>query len=68
MTATAPRIRSPFFEGGGGLQAHELEAEMWIKSVREGKELWVKPEQALVVTEILEAIYTSAATHKPVFF
>ena len=27
-----------------------------------------KPEQAIVVTKILEAIYTSSATGKPVYF
>ena len=28
----------------------------------------VKPEQAYVVTQILEAIYTSSKTGKPVYF
>ncbi|WP_260450568.1 hypothetical protein, partial [Listeria booriae] len=28
----------------------------------------VKPEQALVVTQILEAIYESSKTGKPVYF
>ena len=31
-------------------------------------EITVKPEQAIVVTQILEAIYTSAKTGKPVYF
>ena len=56
------------FFAGGALSPSELEAELWIRAVREGSELLVKPEQALVVTEILEAIYTSAETGKPVFF
>jgi predicted dehydrogenase len=43
---------------GGGL----LEMTTWINSVREDKELVVKPEQAYTVTCILEAIYKSAAT------
>jgi predicted dehydrogenase len=41
---------------------------MWIDAIVNDKEVTVKPEQALVVTEILEAIYESAATGKPVYF
>jgi predicted dehydrogenase len=46
----------------------EMEARLWIDSILNDTEPVVKPEQALVVTEILEAIYTSAKTGKPVFF
>ena len=56
-----------FYEGASS-EPHVLEAANWIAAVREGKELLVKPEQALVVTEILEAIYKSAETGQPVFF
>ena len=45
-----------------------LEATMWIDSVINDTEPLVKAEEALVVTEILEAIYHSAQTKKPVFF
>ena len=38
----------------------------WIDAVRGKGEVCVKPEQALCVTQILEAIYTSAKTGKPV--
>jgi predicted dehydrogenase len=38
------------------------EQEAWFNSIRTGAELVVKPEQAYTVTQILEAIYTSAAT------
>lgn len=44
------------------------EASQWIDSIIYGTEPLVKPEQALVVSEIVEAIYTSAKTGKPVFF
>jgi len=44
------------------------EARMWINSILNDTEPLVKPEEALVVTEILEAIYESAKTEKPVFF
>lgn len=44
-----------------------LEAESWIDAVLNDKEPVVKPEEALVVTEILEAIYQSARTGEPVY-
>lgn len=44
------------------------EAKSWIEAIIEDKEPVVKPEQALVVTEILEAIYESAKTGKAVYF
>ncbi len=44
------------------------EARQWIDSIINDTEPLVKPEQALVVTQILEAIYESAKTKKPVFF
>lgn len=44
------------------------EARSWVQAILEDKEPLVKPEQALVVTEILEAIYESARTGKTVYF
>jgi len=46
----------------------EKEARNFYDAILYGKELRVKPEQALVVTQILEAIYESAKTGKPVVF
>ncbi len=42
------------------------EMDAWFNSVRTGAELVVKPEQAYVVTQILEAIYQSAASGEAV--
>lgn len=44
------------------------EARAWVKAILEDTEPLVKPEQALVVTEILEAIYESARSGKTVYF
>ncbi|WHY70193.1 Gfo/Idh/MocA family protein [Fictibacillus enclensis] len=44
------------------------EARLWIDALLNDKEPVVKPEQALVVTEILEAIYESARTGQAVYF
>lgn len=46
----------------------DVEMRMWIDAVIEDKDPVVRPEQALVVTEILEAIYESARTGKAVYF
>lgn len=56
-----------FYEGHAENES-DREARLWIDSVIHDKEPVVKPEQALVVTEILEAIYESAKTGKPFYF
>ena len=45
-----------------------LEADNFYAAIRRGEELIVKPEQAYVVSLILDAIYESAKTGKPVYF
>ena len=58
-----------FYEGDGDGTPAEIEARMWIDHVKDdSKPLITKPEQAYVVTQILEAIYESQKTGKPVFF
>ena len=58
-----------FFDGVSGAEPADLEARMWIDHVKDdSKPLITKPEQALVVTQILEAIYTSQKTGQPVYF
>lgn len=44
----------------------DKEARLWIEAVVNDTEPRVKPEEALVVTEILEAIYQSSETNQPV--
>ncbi len=56
-----------FYEGISDNPA-EVEARRWIDAVKNNTEVVVKPEQACVVSEILEAIYTSAKTGQPVYF
>lgn len=56
-----------FYEGISDNPA-DIEARQWIDAVLYDKEPVVKPEQALVVTEILEAIYESSKTGQPVYF
>ena len=56
------------FYGSTSLNPSELEAKMWIDCIINDTEPMVKPEEALVVTEILEAIYKSSKTGKAVYF
>ena len=57
-----------FFEGDTGAAPADVEAAQWIRAVRGEGEPLVKPEQAYVVTRILEGIYESAKTGKPYYF
>lgn len=54
-----------YFEGGTSAPG-VLEAEQWLNAILNDTEPCVKPEQAFVVTQILEAIYRSAETGKEV--
>ncbi|AQP54188.1 oxidoreductase [Vagococcus penaei] len=55
-----------FYDGEGDDPALK-EAESWIQAILTDTDPVVKPEEALVVTEILEAMYESAKTGEPVF-
>ena len=57
-----------FFDANSGPSPADIECKTFYDAVIDGKELVVKPEQALVVTEILEAIYESNKTGKAVYF
>ena len=56
-----------FYSGASGSPA-EVEAANWIRCVVEDTDPVVLPEQAYVVSQILEAIYESSKTGKPVYF
>lgn len=45
-----------------------LEAKQWIDAIVNDTEPLVKPEQAFVVTQILDAIYKSDAQGKEIVF
>ncbi len=55
-----------YFEGGAG-EPGTIEAKQWLEAIINDTEPLVKPEQAYVITEILEAIYKSAETGKEVY-
>ncbi len=57
-----------FYDASKAESPGDKEARMWIKCIINDTEPVVKPEEALVVTEILEAIYQSARTGKAIYF
>lgn len=56
------------FYDGATVTPQLTEAINWINCIINDTDPVVLPEQALVVSEILEAIYTSSKTGKPVYF
>jgi predicted dehydrogenase len=67
---TIPNLNSggvAFYEGAS-TKAEDIEAQVFAAAVRGEGKLYVLPEQALVVTKILEGIYLSAASGKPHYF
>ena len=56
------------FYDGANVSPADAEAMAWIDAIVNDTEQIVKPEQACVVSEILEAIYVSSETGKPVYF
>lgn len=68
-------VEKPALDGEGvaffdaeGEEPSVIEQETFYNAVMNGKDVVVKPEQAYVVTQILEAIYKSAATGEAVKF
>lgn len=57
-----------FYDGAGNGTPAEREAKAWINAILNDKDPVVLPEQAYVVTQILEGIYESAKTGKPYYF
>ncbi len=56
------------YYAGKAEEPHDIEARLFYEAIAQDKDPLVLPEQALVVTQILEAIYTSSQTGKPVYF
>jgi predicted dehydrogenase len=61
-------VRGVQFYSGTSMEPKDIECRNWYNAILHGEELRVKPEQAMVVTQILEGIYESARTGKQVNF
>ncbi len=57
-----------FYDGAKAESPAFAEARQWYKALREGTDPCVLPEQALVVSQVLEAIYESYRTGKTIYF
>lgn len=71
MYVTKPDLKSggvAFYDGTVTKEPQVYEARQWIDSILNDTLPTVLPEQALVVSQILEAVYESAKTGKPVYF
>ena len=54
--------------GGGGGEEGTIDMKQWLSAVRDGSEPLVKPEEALAVTKVLDAIYQSGKENKEIKF
>ena len=54
--------------GGGGGEEGTIDCRQWLEAVQNGTEPLVKPEEALAVTKVLDAIYKSAKVNKEIRF
>jgi len=71
FTELTPNLESgsvAYVPGMKSMSPEEMEARNFYDAILHGTELRTKPEQALAVTQILEAIYESGKTGKPVTF
>jgi len=71
LSMTTPDLSAggaAFFEGSDVSKPEFLEARLWYDAILNDTEPVVTPEQAIVVSQILEGIYESAKTGKLVTF
>ena len=73
LVKTKPEVGAAYFGAPGGAMngfayMGGLEAASWLDAITNDTDPYVTAEQACVVTEILDAIYTSAETGQPVLF
>lgn len=61
-------LKGVAFYEGGDVNPADVEMRSWIDDILLDREPLVTPKQALVVSEILEAVYESERTGQPVFF
>jgi predicted dehydrogenase len=65
-TPVSPMVKAHL--GEHGPKVGDKEQDAWLNAILNGTEVYIKPEQAFVVTQILDAVYRSAATGQAVSF
>lgn len=68
MEETISPVGGVAYFGGGGGEEGTIDCRQWLEAVKNGTQPLVKPEEALAVTQILDAIYQSARENKEVKF
>lgn len=68
ITMVGEKVSSYIPGFGSGELPPSKEAEIWVAALKGEGDLFVLPEQAFTVTRILDAIYESSRTGKPVYF
>ena len=68
MEETISPTGSVAYFGGGGGEEGTIDCRQWLEAVQNGTQPLVKPEEALEVTRVLDAIYKSAAENKEIKF
>lgn len=68
MEETISPVGGVAYFGGGGGEEGTLDCRQWLEAVQKGTEPLVKPQEALAVTKILDAIYQSASANKTIKF
>ena len=64
----SPSGQIAYFQGGGGGEEGTVDCRQWLESINKGTQSLVHPEQALVVTRILDNIYKAADQNKLIQF
>lgn len=68
MEETLSPIGGVAYFGGGGGEEGVIDCRQWLEAIKNGTQPLVKPEEALVVTKVLDAIYQSAKENKEIKF
>lgn len=68
MHETLSPIGGVAYFGGGGGEEGIIDCAQWLNAIKNGNQPLVKPEEALTVTQILDAIYLSAKEGKEIKF
>lgn len=68
MEETLSPVGGVAYFGGGGGEEGTIDCKQWLNAVATGTEPLVKPEEALAVTKILDAIYKSAKENREIKF
>lgn len=68
MEETISSVGSVAYFGGGSGEEGTIDCKQWLEAVKNHTEPLVRPEEALAVTKILDAIYKSASEKKEIKF